>query len=346
MARRSKSAGFTLIEVLVVMAIISVLMGFGIGMYQSLSGLGKATQARNTIIETIQTVKGSSMKLEAALVVDPEGNLVYGLEFGTVASCNFEVPTDPDADTTRIQGLSYKEGANTGGELKPYPFGHTGGGIEFSAGGEVNFANYADYDLVEGVTMKIWVYPTANVTADLIRKGNSYGMRLKRGPGAPIVEGFLALGEMTDENGVVGAGKERFDTGKYALKLNRWNGIELQYDRNTISISIDVYGRGAVERFVKRDERRPIEPDLEADLIVGSPQFQGRMDDLQVLGIIAGTTRRLPSDVAIEGDKVRTIFFKGGKLDPRYHQAPETIVLIYEGVPKPITIGLLGNIDK
>ncbi len=346
MARRSKSAGFTLIEVLVVMAIISILMGFGIGMYQSLSALGKATQARNTIIETMQAVKGSSMKMEAALVVDPQGNRVYGLEFGTVASCNFEAPTDPDADTTRIQGLSYKVGANTGGELKPFPFGHTGGGIDFSSGGDVNFANYADYDLVEGVTLKIWVYPTANVTADLIRKGKSYGVRLKRGPGAPIVEGFLALGEMTDENGVTASGRERFDTGDYTLKLNRWNGIEMKYDRNTMSISIDAYGRGAVLRFVKRDEKRPIEPDLDADLIVGSPQFQGRLDDLKVLGIIAGDTRKLPGDVVIEGDKVRTIFFKDGKLDPRYHQAPETIVLIYEGVPAPITIGLLGNIDK
>lgn len=346
MAPRSKSAGFTLIEVLVVMAIISVLMGFGIGMYQSLSALGKATQARNTIVETMQAVKGSSLKMEAALVIDPLGNRVYGLEFGTVASCNFEPPVDPKADLTRIQGLSYKEGANNGGELKPYPFGHTGGGIEFRAGGDVDFGNFADYDLVEGVTISLWVYPTANVTADLVTKGKSYGLRLKRGQGAPSVEGFLALGEMTDENGVVGGGKERFDTGTYTLKLNRWNGVELKYDRNTISISIDAYGRGAVERFVKRDEKRPIEPDLPARLIVASPQFQGRLDDLKVMGIISGDVRRLPDDVVIEGDKVRTIFFKDGKLDPRFHQAPETIVLIYEGVPRPITIGLLGNIDK
>ena len=98
------------------------------------------------------------------------------------------------ADTTTIQGLSYKVGTNTGGELKPFPFGRTGGGIGFSAGGEVNFGNFADYDLVEGVTLKLWVFPTANITADLIKKGNSYGMRLKRGPGAPIVEALRRLG--------------------------------------------------------------------------------------------------------------------------------------------------------
>jgi prepilin-type N-terminal cleavage/methylation domain-containing protein len=346
MARRSESAGFTLIEILVVMAIISMLMGFGIGMYQSLSSLGKGTQARNTIIETMQAVKGSSMKGDAALVVDPVGNRVYGLEFGTVASCNFEPPTDPAADRTVIQGISYKVGRNTGGELKPFPFGRTGGGIEFAAGGQVNFANFADYDLVEGVTLEIWVYPTTNLTGDLITKGKSYGLRLKRGPGAPIVEGFISLGEMTTENGVVGASTERFNTGTHTLQLNRWNGIRMKYDRNTIAISIDAYGRGAVERFVKRDERRPIEPDVDADLIVGSPQFQGRMDDFKVMGIIAGDSRKLPSDVQIEGDKVRTIFFQGGKLDPRHHQAPEAIVLVFEGVPRPITIGLLGNIDK
>ena len=346
MSRSLKSGGFTLIEVLVVMAIISVLMGFGIGMYQSLSSLGKATQARGTIIETIRAVKGSSLKVDAAFVVDPLGNRVYGLEFGTVTSCNFEPPTDPEAGTAVIKGLSYKDGLNTGGELHPFPFGRTGGGIGFPSGGEVNFGNYADYDLVEGVTLDIWVYPTANVSADLIRKGSSYGLRLKRGQGAPSVEGFLRLGEMMTENGVVGAGKERFDTGGYTLKLNRWNGITMKYDRNTISIALDVYGRGAVERFMKRDEKRPIQPDMDADLIVGSPQFMGRLDDLKVMGILSGDPRKLTDDVQIEGDKVRTIFFRGGKLDPRYHQAPETIVLIYEGVPRAITIGLLGNIDK
>jgi prepilin-type N-terminal cleavage/methylation domain-containing protein len=346
MAGRLKSGGFTLIEVLVVMAIISVLMGFGIGMYQSLSALGKATQARNTIIETMQAVKNTSLKLDAALVVDPQGNLVYGLQFATVASCNFEPPIDPEADPGIIQGLSYKSGRNNGGELQAFPFGHTGGGIGFPVGGEVNFANFADYDLREGVTIDIWVYPMANRTADLVRKGESYGLRLRRGSGAPVVEGFLNLGEITNAQGVVGAGKERFDTGTYQLKLNRWNGIRMKYDRNSISLSVDAYGRGLVERFVKREENRPIRPDLDADLIVGSDTFSGRMDDFKLYGILAGATRRLPSDVAIEGDEVRTIFFSGGKLDPRHHSAPETIVLIYEGVPRPITIGLLGSIDK
>jgi hypothetical protein len=120
----------------------------------------------------------------------------------------------------------------------------------------------------------------------------------------------------------------------------------MKYDRNSISLSVDAYGRGLVERFVKREENRPIRPDLDADLIVGSDTFSGRMDDFKLYGILAGATRRLPSDVAIEGDEVRTIFFSGGKLDPRHHSAPETIVLIYEGVPRPITIGLLGSIDK
>ena len=47
-------------QFVVVMAVISVLMGFGIGMYTSMAKLGAAAQAKNTLIETIQAVKGSS----------------------------------------------------------------------------------------------------------------------------------------------------------------------------------------------------------------------------------------------------------------------------------------------
>ena len=56
-----RQTGFTLIEILVVMAVISILMGFGIGMYQGLSSLGQATQARATVIETVEAVQRSSL---------------------------------------------------------------------------------------------------------------------------------------------------------------------------------------------------------------------------------------------------------------------------------------------
>ena len=340
-----RNAGFTLVEVLVVMAIISVLMGFGIGMYQSLASLGKAGQARNTILETIKSVQASSMTRNAALVVDPVNTRVYGLEFVTVASCNFEPADDPDAEAAgTVIGLGYKSGAVLGEhELSPFPYGHTGGAIGFRSAGIVNFGNYADYDLVEGVTLRIWIFPTQNVGMDLIRKGESYGLSLKRGPGGPLVEGFLKLGSL-DEPG--GGSVERFTVADHPLLLNRWNGIVMKYDRNLITVAIDSFGRGAVERFRKAGETRPILPDPDADLTVGGSRggVIGRVDDMMVAGIIAGDVRQMPGEVGIEGTEVRTIYFREGKLDPEYHQSPETIVLLYEGMPTPLTIGLLGNI--
>jgi hypothetical protein len=48
--------------------------------------------------------------------------------------------------------------------------------------------------------------------------------------------------------------------------------------------------------------------------------------------------------VVIQGDKVRRIRFRNGRLDPEYHRGEETITIEFDGVPNEITIGVLGNI--
>ncbi len=333
--------GFTLIEVLIVMAIISVLLGFGIGMYTALGRLGKEKQARNTIIETINAVKNSSKSWDAALVLDPQRNLVYGLEYRVVLSSNFE----PDGGGREVVGLAYKNGTIRGdGRLEPYPEGHTGGGLVSDSGVVVDFGNFAEYDLVEGVSVSVWVYPTTNQGMWLVKKGNSWGIRLRPGSAGPVVEGWIAYGEKGRSPGLSRPSPERYSVPDHELVRNRWNRVVMTYDRTIVTISIDSYGLGAVERF-RKEETRPMEPDPDAPLTVGADDgpLVGRLDDLKVAGILAGDERPLPPEVAIAG-KPRKIFFRDGKLDPTHHRGPETIVLLYEGVESPITIGMLGNI--
>ena len=57
---RAGSPGFSLIEVIVVMAIISMLMGFGIGMYRSMASVGAATQAKSTVLDMIAIFDANS----------------------------------------------------------------------------------------------------------------------------------------------------------------------------------------------------------------------------------------------------------------------------------------------
>ena len=118
------------------MAIISVLMGFGIGMFINLSSAGKADQAQSTILETIHAVKNSSRGYGAALVIDPEQNLVYGLEFRTVLSSNFEA--DLDDDGSGIVGIGYK--AQLEGKTLHLALG---------------YSHPVDYPIPEGIEIKV-----------------------------------------------------------------------------------------------------------------------------------------------------------------------------------------------
>jgi hypothetical protein len=340
-----------MVEILVVMAIISVLMGFGIGMFQSLGAGGKFAQADGTVRGTIRAVRFSSQSWPAALVVDSAQNLVYGLEFRTVASCSFEAPVGDDT-TPGVIGLSYKHGTIRGdGVLKPYPFGHTGGGLGFESGGTVDFGNFSEYDLVEGVSLSLWVYPTVNGQMDLVRKGASYGIRLRRGPGAPIVEGFLNLAEEAD--GQARPSRQNFLLPDFPLTLNRWHRVVLNYDRTAMTISIDSFGRGPLLRLRQAETRR-IVPDREAPLTVGGDDgpVVGRVDDMIVAGILAGADRPLPTEVTIKPrglkGEVKTwqLRFRDGKLDPEFHRAEEDITLLFGGREFEIRVNLMGEIEK
>jgi prepilin-type N-terminal cleavage/methylation domain-containing protein len=346
-----RTAGFTLVEILVVMAIISVLMGFGIGMFQSLGAGGKFTQADATVRGTIRAVRYSSQSWPAALAVDTERNMVYGLEFRTVASCSFEAPVGDDT-TQGVIGLSYKHGTIRGdGSLKPYPFGHTGGGLGFQSGGTVDFGNYSEYDLTEGVSLSIWVYPTENAQMDLLRKGNSYGIRLRRGPGAPIVEGFLNLDESV--GGQTRGARQAYLVPDRPLTLNRWNRVVMNYDRTAVSIAVDSFGRGPLERL-RQSESRKIVPDNEAQLTVGGQDgpIVGRVDDMMVAGILAGAERTLPTEVTLKprGPKgeIKTwqIRMRDGKLDPEFHRAAASIFLLFSGQEYEVRVNLMGEIEK
>lgn len=337
-------------ELLVVMAILSLLMGFGIGMFQRLTALGRSEQAESAVLDLVRQAKDSSRSWPSALVLEPgkaeERGRAFGLVFRPIQMSNFEPPAGEDAEAgASVHGYERRDGAVSGdGRPMPRPAGRFAGCYVFEHGGKIDFGNYSDYDLREGVSVRVWVYPTKNRSMVVLGKGQSYGIALERGTGGPFVDAWLTLADPDDPRG--SGERIRFRVPDHPLVLNRWNGIEFHYDRTAVVVGIDSYGRGTVERL-RTAETRAILPDAEASLCVGSDSapFTGRIDDLVVSGILSGDPVVMPDQVSLLGER-RTIRFLDGKLDPAFHRGPETIAFEYNGVESAIVIEMLGAITR
>src|SRR5262245_52240828 len=96
MSRRSgpgREDGYTLLELMVTMAIAASLMGVGIGVFLSMGKRSASENALASLQSMLVGVRNSSSKYPAMLVVDPKAGTVQGL----VQEVRQELHFDPRA---------------------------------------------------------------------------------------------------------------------------------------------------------------------------------------------------------------------------------------------------------
>ncbi len=327
---------FTLIEILVVISIMAVLMGFGVGMIQRAGTGNLLMQTTSTAANLIATARISAFGPSGAYVtIDteaPGGGVMRVFRQRMVFTWhaeNFE-------DASELDILKREGSAEVVSDAAvPSPLGNH---VQFDGGSRVILQDRPWQHFRDGFSLEFSVNIDKNSTRQRMRifqKAGALEVNLISGEGGRWgVEAKIVLSE--DEAGE-GAGWHVVKTGERGatqviewanpILAGRWTDIRIAYDRDEFTIQIDDSVRGM--RKDKKNAMKPAIGDRRADLIIGD-SYQGGFDTLVIGGIYEDDDDRyfiadLISRVDAAGKRLVgrvAIHFLNRQLDPRHHSEP------------------------
>lgn len=316
--RTSRARGYTLLELMVTMALAASLMGLGIGVFLS---MGKRTAAQNALASLqsmIVGVRNASSKFPAMLVVDPKAGTIQGLAQEVRQELHFDPrAVDGKKEPEYAKGIEGCTCDMLGNQ--PDPTGGRVGGAMRLAGTRIDCGSYAPYDVTDGLTIELWMKPSEIIgSTDLVVKGEALRVRL---------EGANRLMASISVAGEHGPEKVSVAAAIPPVRIDEWTGVRVSYDRTRFTIATDS-GLGFVERGGK-DETRRLVPAPDASLGIGG--FTGLLDDFRFAGVHSTPPIAMPDGVRLVGDKPIAIHFRDGRLDPAVHMGSQRVAMEFAG---------------
>jgi prepilin-type N-terminal cleavage/methylation domain-containing protein len=300
---RRRGRGFTIMELMVTMAIAASLMGLGAGLFLSMGKRTAADNALASVSSLVVNVRNASSRFPAMIAVDPVAGEVRGLAQEVRQELHFDPrPVEGAGPMFIAKGIEGRECNLLGAQVEPN-VGHVGGALRIS-GAKVDCGNYAAYDVTDGLTVQLYMKPDSAGAAELVSKGDALRVRLEGGSRITATIGIQ------DEHGV-----EKVSTSAAIPTVvpDKWLGVRVSYDRTTITISTDE-GYGWVPRGLPKAETRRVAIDKDASLTVGG--FSGLLDDFVFAGVHSTDPIRVPNGVRLVGKDPYIVHFLGGRLDP------------------------------
>lgn len=331
---RRARRGFTLVELVAVMAIVALLMGMGIGLIARLRVDDRA--AVGIVQNVLRSARNWSVARDAParVLIDVTGSTIQSFGMNVIGTWHFE--------EMPIRGAFGSEGMSLGGEI--VSDGFTGSALSFAGQpprSRVDIAVQLDpaFDLSRGFSIACAVRLAGNGSGALLEIGESAGISVTEDGG---VRGWFAPVIVQEDGETRRGSRVALSTDGGFLRPDRWSEIEFQYDRVNMRVLVD----GAVVAMLA--ESTPVWK-VEAPLAISpsNTAFPGAIDALVVSAVAGEELRSLPKSVEFAADSLREIVFaSGGGLDRVVHREPVKLNLKFDdGREERILVNLHGTVE-
>lgn len=369
-APRSR-AGFTFLEILVVMGLMAVLLGLGVGFIFGVGKKALAMQAASILSEAGSRCQNMSAGGRRATLdvrrVQKDGVeriVVMTAVAKTVLTANFSVPTKDSPGEWFASAAGEPMLATPSGNVSIEPNGQSGGSVRFAGGnGSLDFGSRSGFAMTDGVDVSLWVLPDGGRGTSTLVKCDYEGGKLwtidleRQGAGSDayrvIFTCHLVPANATSDTNST---PRRFGTSPAVRSgSGRFTQVQASFDGREPSILID-----GVERYVPEARgarattpdstlKFPTPPSGVARVVLSDAAraFSGLVDTFTVAGVFRTDedVRVLPLDVTIVGRPLPIrVSFLNGSIDPSDPIARAGDVIIHLSSPADAESGGLYEI--
>lgn len=329
-AGRSRPGGFTLVELLMVMALLGVLLGTGVGMLASLN-LGRRA-ALGLCQNTLRAARNAAVarSAPAEVSIDRRAGTLVARSMEVVGTWQFE---------ERLTGANDAPGVGLGATFTDDGF--IGEGLAVGMGARAEFPVQRDpaWDFADGFAVECAVRIDVAGSLAVVDAGGAFGISVSGDLGG---RGWFRPRVAGEDGAAHAGGALAVDLEPGTLELGRWHTLQLAYDRRVLSLDVDGVPRA-------RESYDAVVWPLEGPLRVGDERAGGAasVDRLVVSAVAAARTVKLPDGVAFSEDTPALVRFEaGGRLDRTLHPRAVEFALEYEdGERAPLRIGLYGTVE-
>lgn len=325
----------TLIELMLVMGLIAVLLGFGIG---AISSIDVGSYGSGSLVRSVLRSAGNwsrARQAPARVRIDAATGRVSAEGLAVIGTWHFE--TLPPKAAFGLNGqVIDAELVDDGYVGKALGFYGAPDGARYESPVHTDPA----FGLAQGFQIQVALRPEGMRRGALLQLGGSLKVEATNRLGLKVT---LATQRFDDETGEVKtAGRASLDTPTGVLAMNDWSRVLIRYDRARLEIWVEGILVAAV------DEEGDVEK-VAGPMVLGGGQrpWQGSMDNLVISGVGAQEEIMLPFGVEFAPETMRTIAFDAnGGLDRTVHDEPVLIGLQYEdGRTEIVRVNLYGTVE-